>query len=399
MRRLIALTALLATAAALGACNGDRADEPAPSGAPAAETAADEPTRRAATGVRLARIARLDQPTYVTSPPGDARMLFATEQEGRVRVLVNRRLRSEPFLDLRREVGCCGERGLFSIAFAPDYAESGRFYVYFTRRDGDIVVRQYQRSSASAERADPGSGREVLRIEHSRYPNHNGGQLQFGRDGMLYLGTGDGGGGGDPFRAGQRLSTLLGKILRIAPRPGGGYDVPADNPFRGRSGARGEIWAYGLRNPYRFSFDRKGRALTIGDVGQDKYDEIDYHARGGRGANFGWSVFEANSRYRSGSARGHVRPVIVRRLRQNGNCAAIGGYVVRDPKLPGLAGRYLHSDNCNPVIYSARLSSRGASGNRSTGLRLGGVSSFGEDALGRVYVTSLNGGVYRLVAR
>ena len=349
--------------------------------------------------VRLARIATLDQPTYVTAPPGDRTRVFVTEQPGRVRVLVNRKLRSKPFLDIRDDVNCCGERGLLSMAFAPDYARSGLFYVYFTRDDGDIVVRQYTRSASNANVADAGSGREVIRIEHSQFGNHNGGQLQFGRDGMLYLATGDGGGGGDPLRTGQDRSSLLGKLLRIDPRPEGGYSIPSDNPFRGREGMRGEIWAYGLRNPYRFSFDRKGGALTLADVGQNEFDEIDYASKGGRGANFGWSVFEANARFREGSAPGHVRPVIVRRLGENGNCAVIGGYVVRDSALTGLTGRYLHSDNCNPRIYSARLSSKGASGNRSTGLRLSGLSSFGEDALGRVYVTSLRGGVYRLVAR
>jgi glucose/arabinose dehydrogenase len=324
--------------------------------------------------------------------------VFVTEQPGRIRVLVSGKLRSRAFLDIRGDVNCCGERGLLSMAFAPDYADSGRFYVYFTRGDGDIVVRQYRRSS-NPEVASRSSASEVIRIEHSRYPNHNGGQLQVGPDGLLYIGTGDGGGGGDPLRNGQALGSLLGKLLRIAPRAGGGYDIPSDNPFRGRSGARAEIWAYGLRNPYRFSFDRRGGALTIGDVGQNAWDEIDYARGGGRGANFGWSVFEANARFRNGSAPGHVKPALAKRLGANGNCATIGGYVVRDPALTGLTGRYLHSDNCNPVIYSVRLSSSGASGNRSTGLRLSGLSSFGEDASGRVHVTSLRGGVYRLVAR
>ena len=356
-------------------------------------------TQTSSKTVRLARIGSFDRPTFVTAPAGDRNRVFVTEQSGRIRVLVNRRLRSRAFLDIRDDVNCCGERGLLSMAFAPDYAQSGRFYVYFTRGDGDIVVRQYNRSASNPDVADPGSAREVIRVEHSRFPNHNGGQLQFGPDGMLYLATGDGGGGGDPLRNGQDRGTLLGKLLRIDPRPGGGYDVPADNPFRGRDGMRGEIWAYGLRNPYRFSFDRAGRAIAIGDVGQSEFDEIDYGAKGARGANFGWSVFEANSRYRSGSAPGHAKPVLVRRLGSNGNCAVIGGYVVRDSALKGLTGRYLHGDNCNPTIYSVRLSSKGASGNRSTGLRLSGLSSFGEDGLGRVYATSLNGGVYRLAAR
>ena len=397
MRRILLPLAPVAIAGVLAACSGDEREEPA---AGPAAAATEEPTRAAASSrVRLARIGNFDQPTYVTAPPGDRSRLFVTEQPGRIRVLVNRKLRSRPFLDLRNSVSCCGERGLLSMAFAPDYASSGLFYVYFTGGDGDIRVQQFRRSASDADRADDGSRREVIRIEHSRYPNHNGGQLQFGPDGMLYLGTGDGGGGGDPMRNGQALGTLLGKLLRIDPRPGGGYDVPEDNPFRGRSGARGEVWSYGLRNPYRFSFDRKGGALTIGDVGQNEFDEIDRPANGGRGANFGWSIYEGNARFRSGSAPGHVKPVLVRRLRENGNCAAIGGYVVRDSLLKSLAGRYLHADNCNPTIYSARISSKGASGNRSTGLRLSGLSSFGEDALGRVYATSLNGGVYRFVPR
>ena len=397
MRGPLRLVALLAIVAAVASCNGDEAEEPAAVEATTMSADTVEPAQSNA--FRLSRIGSFDQPTYATAPPGDKTRLFVTEQRGRIRVLVNRKLRSRAFLDIRDDVNCCGERGLLSMAFAPDYADSGLFYVYFTRGDGDIVVRQYRRSAGNADRADSGSGREVIRIEHSRFPNHNGGQVQFGPDGMLYLGTGDGGGGGDPQRNGQNRGTLLGKLLRIDPRPGGGYDIPSDNPFRGQSGARGEVWAYGLRNPYRFSFDRKGGALTVGDVGQNEWDEIDRTSGTGRGANFGWSVFEANSRFRSGSAPGHVKPVLAKRLGSGGNCATIGGYVVRDSSLAGLAGRYLHSDNCNPVIYSVRISSKGASGNRSTGLRLSGVSSFGEDALGRVYVTSLRGGVYRIVAR
>jgi glucose/arabinose dehydrogenase len=391
------LLAALASLALLAGCGADEAQD-TPATAQGARASA-EIAPAASSTVRLSRIGSFDQPTYVTAPSGDKRRVFVTEQPGRIRVLVDRKLRSRAFLDIRGEVRCCGEQGLLSMAFAPDYAKSGLFYVYITGTDGDIRVLQYKRSASSAQVADPGSAREVIRIEHSQFGNHNGGQVQFGPDGMLYLATGDGGGGGDPLRTGQDLGSLLGKVLRIDPRAGGGYDVPADNPFRERSGARAEIWSYGLRNPYRFSFDRKGGGLAIGDVGQNEFDEIDYPPKRGRGANFGWSVFEANARFRDGSAPGHVKPVLVKRLRDNGNCATIGGYVVRDPALKSLAGRYLHSDNCNPAIYSMRISTSGASGNRSTGLRLTGLSSFGEDALGRVYVTSLRGGVYRLVAR
>jgi glucose/arabinose dehydrogenase len=398
VHRLLAPLSILAVTAFAAACSSG-SDAGGAAGGPATAGNGPDVAAAASTGVKLSRIGSFDQPTYVTAPPGDKSRLFVTEQPGRIRVLVNRKLRSKAFLDIHGDVSSGGERGLLSMAFAPDYAGSGLFYVYFTGGDGDIHVRQFKRSAGNADVADAASGREVLRIEHSRFPNHNGGQLQFGPDGMLYLGTGDGGGGGDTLRSGQDLGTLLGKLLRIDPRPGGGYDVPADNPFRGRSGARGEIWAYGLRNPYRFSFDRKGGGLSIGDVGQDSFDEIDYSATGARGANFGWSIFEGNARFRSGTAPGHVKPVLVRRLHQNGNCAVIGGYVVRDPSIKALSGRYLHGDNCNPAIDSVRLSSKGASGNRATGLRVSGLSSFGEDALGRVYLTSLSGGVYRLVAK
>jgi hypothetical protein len=215
---------------------------------------------------------------------------------------------------------------------------------------------------------------------------------------MLYAGFGDGGGGGDPFRSGQRLNTLLAKLIRIDPRPGGGYRIPADNPFVGRSGARGEVWSYGLRNPFRFSFDRRTGDLTVGDVGQDEFEEIDFRRDRGRGTNFGWSVFEAFHRFRSGSAPGAVKPKL-ELSHQDGFCAIIGGYVVRDPKLTSLAGRYVYGDNCKPEIYSARLTPSGAQSNHATSLRVNQLSSFGEDAAGHVYATSLQGPVYRLAPK
>ena len=211
---------------------------------------------------------------------------------------------------------------------------------------------------------------------------------------MLYSAFGDGGGAGDPFRSGQRLDTLLAKLIRIDPRPGGGYRIPAGNPFAGRAGARPEIWSYGLRNAYRFSFDRRTGDLTIGDVGQYEFEEVDFRTDRGRGVNFGWSVFEGFHRFRSGSAPGAVKPKLAP-SHDDGFCALIGGYVVRDPRLGSLAGRYVYGDNCNPRIYSSRLTAKGAEGNGATGLRVSALSSFGEDANGRVYATSLNGGVYR----
>jgi glucose/arabinose dehydrogenase len=286
------------------------------------------------------------------------------------------------------------------MAFAPDYARSRRAYVYFTDRSGDIRIQQVERSRANANVADMTARRDVIRVPHRTYPNHNGGQLQFGPDGMLYAAFGDGGGEGDPFRSGQRLDTLLAKLIRIDPRPGGGYEIPRDNPFAGRAGARREVWAYGLRNPYRFSFDRQGGELTIGDVGQNEYEEVDLGPGRdrGRGANYGWSVYEGFHRFHDGSAPGAVRPQIAP-PHSDGFCALIGGYVVRDPALRSLAGRYVYGDNCNPRIYSVRLTPGGGRDDRATGLRVPALSSFGEDGSGRVYATSLNGPVYRLAPK
>jgi glucose/arabinose dehydrogenase len=322
---------------------------------------------------------------------------MVVEQAGRIRVVSGGRILRQPFLDIRGSVSSGGERGLLSMAFAPDYATSHVFYVYFTDRSGNIRIQQLRTSSA--DRADPSSRRDVITIAHHTFPNHNGGQLEFGPDGMLYAGIGDGGSEGDPNRNGQKLSTLLAKVIRIEPKAGGGYSVPAGNPFVTRSGARPEIYSYGLRNPYRFSFDRLTGDLTIADVGQDKIEEVDFAAKGrAAGANYGWSVWEGRRRYNGGSAPGAVFPVI-QQSHRNGWCAIIGGYVARDPALKSLYGRYVYGDNCKTGIRSTRLSPGSASGDRGTGLSVPALSSFGEDAQGRVYATSLGGPVYRLASR
>ncbi len=238
-------------------------------------------------------------------------------------------------------------------------------------------------------------------MPHGRF-NHKGGQLQVGPDGMLYAGFGDGGGGGDPDENAQNLGRMLGKLIRIDPRPNGGYEVPASNPFRGRSGARAEVYAYGLRNPYRFSFDRRRGHLTIGDVGQNEIEEIDFvpGRSGGReppgGYNFGWDVFEGRNSYEGGSAPGHVPPVIAHD-QGGGYCSIIGGYVIRDPSLRGtrFSGRYVYGDLCNPALRLAFLK-RPSAPTRSTGLRVSSLVSFGEDGRGRVYAVSLDGPVYRI---
>jgi glucose/arabinose dehydrogenase len=393
--RRAALAVLLLAFA--GGCDDD--DGGGDGGSKTSAAAGEAPAQTAAVkGVRLKRIGTFSEPVYVTSPPGDRSRLFVVEQAGRIRLIRDGRRLERAFLDIRGDVQAGGERGLLSMAFAPDYQRSGRFYVYFTDRTGDIRIQAFRRSDGKANVARKSSRRNVLRVGHRTYPNHNGGQLQFGPDGMLYAAFGDGGGAGDPFRSGQRLDTLLAKLIRIDPRSGGGYRIPSSNPFAGRRGARGEIWAYGLRNAYRFSFDRETDALTIGDVGQDEAEEIDFAPNGGRGANWGWSVFEGFDRFRSGRAP-HARKPLLAPTHDDGFCALIGGYVVRDARVKSLFGRYVYGDNCKSQIYSTRLTPTRARSNRSTGLSVRNLSSFGEDARGRVYATSLNGGVYRLVPK
>jgi glucose/arabinose dehydrogenase len=370
--------------------------------APRDETAGPAPAPAQRRPVRLLRLGNFDQPTYVAAPRGDGRR-FVVEREGTIRIVQGGRALERAFLDISDRVTTGGESGLLSMAFARDYASSRRFYVYYTDQDGFLQIDQFRASAGAPNRADPGSRRSVIRVAHNRF-NHKGGQLHVGADGMLYAGFGDGGAGGDPDENAQNLSRLLGKMIRIDPRPGGGYSVPASNPFRGRSGARPEIYAYGLRNPYRFSFDRRRGHLTIGDVGQDEIEEIDYvpGRSGGRpprgGYNFGWDAFEGRNRYERGSAPGHVSPVL-QHSHDEGFCSITGGYVIRDRSLGrGWTGRYVYGDYCDGTLRLARLR-RGNAPSRATRLSVEGLVSFGEDGRGRVYAVSLNGPVYRIGRR
>ncbi len=381
-------------------CGGSGQDATAratPTATAASPTATPSPSAAAATprpGLRLRRVGTFDSPVYVTSPPGDRRRLFVVEQGGRVRVMRDGRTRSRPFLDLRGRISAGGERGLLSLAFAPDYARSGRFYVYYTAGDGAIRIVEYRRRSA--ERARRGSARVVLSQPHPA-GNHNGGLVLFGPDGMLYAGLGDGGGGGDQDNNAQNLGTVLGKIIRIDPRRRGGraYRVPGSNPFAGRSGVRPEIYAYGLRNPWRFAFTPAGD-LVVADVGQNEVEEISIVRRAG--ANLGWRVYEGRSRYAGGTAPGHLPPVI-ERSHSAGNCSITGGVVVRDPVLSSLRGRYVFGDFCRGQLESARMVGGSARSVRSHSVSVDQLSSFGVDGRRRVYATSLSGPVYRLVPR
>lgn len=402
------LVPALVAVVGLAACGSTSAKEdgttPATTSSSPAHTAGTL-ARPAARGVRLAKVATFDQPLFVTAPPGDRSRIFVVEQPGRVRVRKSGKTLSRAFLDLSGEVSCCSERGLLSLAFAPDYAKTGRFYVDYTDRGGDTRVVEYR--SASPDRADPTSARTVLRVDQPE-ANHNGGLLVFGPDDRLYIGLGDGGGGDDQHGArgnGQNAGALLGKILRIDPRSRGGraYTVPSTNPFARRSGARPEIWSWGLRNPWRFSFDRRTGDLVIGDVGQDTREEIDFAPRSqgaGRGVNYGWRVREGriqNPAYPGERAKGATGPVLDY-SHAGGRCSVTGGYVVRDRKV-SLYGRYVYGDYCEGTIYSVRLKPGGASDRRPIGAKVPLLNSFGEDAAGHVYVTSQSGAVYRIVSR
>jgi glucose/arabinose dehydrogenase len=387
--------ALAAASVVLGCGGGSSPAAPIATPSPDRTAAATPAASAAAKGVRLKRIGSFQAPVYVTSPPGDRRRLFVVEQGGRIRVLVDGHQRSRPFLDISAKVRSGGEQGLLSMAFAPDYARSGRFYVDYTDTNGDTRIVEYRR--ASRTRANPASARQLI-FQPQPEPNHNGGLLLFGPDRKLYVGFGDGGGGGDRHGAhgnAQNLGTLLGKILRIDPRRSGShaYTIPKGNPFAGRAGARKEIWAYGLRNPWRFSFAPQGQ-LVIGDVGQDAVEEIDVirHA----GVNLGWRVFEGGTRYTPGeTAPGAVGPDITRR-HADGWCSITGGVVVRSAN--ALRGRYLFGDYCKGDIESARIVGARVRDVRATRLHVDALASFGRDGRGRAYAVSNNGPVYRIVA-
>ena len=346
------------------------------------------------------QVGRFRQPVVVSGAPGDSSRVFVVQRAGQVMLMLNGHTQAQPFLNISNLVDSEGsdEQGLLGLAFPSNYTSSGLFYVDYTIAGNDIRVVQYRRSAGDADLANPASARVVLTIDHHLYANHNGGQLAFGREGDLYIGVGDGGNEDDPDNNGQNTDTLLGKILRIDPSPGGGYTIPPTNPFVGQSGKRAEIWAYGLRNPWRFSFDRATGDLIVGDVGQDLQEEVDYVRAGtGAGANYGWSIWEGDRRNKPGNAPHAVFPNLVA-LHSSGYCAIIGGYVVRDRSLPSLYGRYLFGDYCRPQIESVKLSRGHATDLHATGMNVSETSSFGEDAQGHVYIASLSGPVYRITS-
>jgi glucose/arabinose dehydrogenase len=383
-RRLRAGAVLAAIAlAGLTACGAGGSQEDEKAGAQQAAATGK--------GVGLKQIGRFDDPVYIAGAPGYPKLLFVVEQGGKVRVLRGGRKLGAPFLDISGLISFGGERGLLSMAFPPDYRDSGRFYVYYTDPQGDIKIDEFQRKSAT--RAARGSRRAVVEIPHRVNSNHNGGQLQF-LGNLLYFGTGDGGSGGDPPNNAQNRQSRLGKLLRIDPR---------------RAGAQPEIYSYGLRNPFRFSFDTvtsPGQPrIVIGDVGQNRVEEIDYTTvAAARGANFGWDAFEGDGRYRDENSGtpdpgGTVKPIFDYPHSRGGSCTVIGGYVVGDRSLRSLYKRYVYADLCEGELRSLVPHLGGATSDRKLGLSVSTPSSFGEDTRGRIYVASLEGPVYRLVPR
>jgi glucose/arabinose dehydrogenase len=340
--------------------------------------------------LRLTEVAKLDQPLALAVRRGDP-VLYVAEKGGRVRRVRDGNVDPTPMLDLSDRVSSDGERGLLGLVWAPD----GRaFYVNYTDEEGDTHVVEYGAPPTGGTVA-PGSGRELLFVDQP-FANHNGGNLVFGPDGMLWIGLGDGGGAGDPGNRAQNLGTLLGKMLRIDPRPSGGgpYTIPDDNPFVGRAGARGEIWSYGLRNPWRYSFDPATGDLWIGDVGQGQWEEIDLARAGSKGGeNWGWPHEEGAHPYQGRTPLpGAVRPVHEYSL-DGEPCAVTGGYAYRGKRLPSLVGQYVFADVCAGRLQALVPPDWRV---RSLDLRAGSLASFGEDLEGELYVLSLEGPLFRL---
>lgn len=349
----------------------------------------------------------LNQPTFVTAPPGDVR-LFIVEKTGRIRIVEDGDLHTRPFLNIRGRVlasGQTSEQGMFALAFHPEYATNGRFYVHYTARpDGDTRVEEYQVSPSDPGRARPATRRTILKVDQP-FRWHNGGMLQFGPDGMLWIGLGDGGVKNDPDGHGQNPRTLLGTILRLdvdERGDGTAYGIPPDNPFVDGGGAP-EVWAYGLRNPWRFDIDPRRRLLYIGDVGEYRYEEVNIVRTDRPGRNFGWAVREGSECFAESTAgcasKGMVDPAF--EYLHDDSCAVVGGHVYRGEAIPELRGRYFYADFCNGGIHSFRYTQKGRIVERRDWTdQLGQVAlptSFGVDANGELYVTSAKGAVHRIV--
>jgi glucose/arabinose dehydrogenase len=359
------------------------------------------PTLPQGSGARLQQVvAGLTFPLYLTAPPGDLNRLFIVEKAGSIRIVKAGSLLPTAFLDISPQVSNVGEQGLLGLAFDPNYAANGRFFVHYSDPIGNTRVSSFQ-VSADPDIANPGSEQIILTATQP-YANHKGGQLLFGPDGMLYLGLGDGGSGGDPQGRGQDRSDLLGSILRVDAQAGSSYTVPADNPFVGQAGVRPEIWSYGLRNPWRFSFDRGTGNLYIADVGESRFEEVDVSPAAeaaGKGLNYGWNLMEGKHCFITSPCNETGLTLPVHEYTHGQGCSITGGYVYRGAAVPALQGLYFFADFCQGWVRSFRLV--GADATELTDWRVlqpgGSITSFGEDAAGELYLMSTNGGVFKIV--
>jgi len=386
---------------ALLGCGGSSGSSPTPvpsATPPTASCAAGTPAPGAVSLTARLVASGFRSPLDLQAVPGDRERLYVVEQGGRIRVVRDGQLQSTPFLDISGRISSGGERGLLGLAFHPQFAANRRFFVNYTNPRGDTHVAEFR--AASADDADPGSERLLLTVAQP-FANHNGGGLAFDVSGRLLIALGDGGSGGDPLGNGQRLDTLLGKILRVDVDSGAPYAVPADNPFRGAAGAAPEIWAYGLRNPFRIAVDRPTGDLYIGDVGQGRIEEIDVGLASRRGGeNYGWNVAEGSQCYSpaSGCDRTGLTPPVFEYSHSEG-CSVTGGVVYRGCRMPDLAGTYFFGDFCSGLVRSFRLVNGQATDVRDWTAGLRGIDSptaFGLDADGEVHVVDYDGEVYRL---
>ncbi len=348
-------------------------------------------------------VSGLSFPLYLTAPAGDPGRLFIVEKGGAIRVVKEGTLLPTPFLDLTGRVTMGAEQGLLGLAFDPGYADNGRLVVHYTDVNGHTVVSLFRVADGDPDRADPASEAIVLTAEQP-FDNHNGGQILFGPDGMLYVGLGDGGGGGDPGGRGQSLTDLLGAILRVDVASGTGYTVPPDNPFAGRTDARPELWSVGLRNPWRFTFDPATGDLYVADVGQNAWEEVDVvtaAAGAGRGTNFGWNPTAGRPWYADAGCDLSRYTLPVFEYSHSDGCSISGGFVYRGAAIPALQGHYFYADYCRGWVRSFRLENGQAVESQQwpTLAPGGAVPSFGQDAAGELYVLSAEGRVFRIVPK
>jgi glucose/arabinose dehydrogenase len=338
------------------------------------------------------------RPLFLTHAGDGSGRLFVVDQDGAIRVIENGNTLAQPFLDIDAQIRSDGnEQGLLGLAFHPDFEQNGFFYVNYTDNNGDTVISRFSVTS-DPNLADPASETILLQVDQP-YQNHNGGHLEFGPDGFLYAGLGDGGSVGDPHDNGQSTQTLLGKILRIDVNSGSPYAVPPDNPFAG-GGGLSEIWIYGLRNPWRFSFDSATGDLYIGDVGQNQLEEIDFLPAGGAaGANLGWSYFEGTRAFQGSPPDGSNLIGPVAEYDHSGRCSVTGGYVYRGETLPEWRGVYFYADYCSGEVWGLLRNPDGTWENRNLYAIDANITSFGTDENGEHYIVGRSGALYRLQQR